>query len=140
MSDELVGVSQLFTVTQSQRAQALRIAREVCVTRTPAKAAFMQGGTEVLVPDLIDVAEFIVNGTHPEQFPLQSATIPKPDIFKPQVLIDRPCPQDAALIIAGEHYHCDQMDQMDHNSKDHSGWAHASKAAKAIWTCDGSKI
>jgi hypothetical protein len=45
----------------------------------------------------------------------------------------RKCPQNAALIIAGNHYFCDMMDQMHESCDTHDGWPHASRAAEAIW-------
>lgn len=44
------------------------------------------------------------------------------------------CP--AALNIAGKHYPCDWMEQMEPGSKDHQGWAHSNREAQAIWTSD----
>lgn len=38
-----------------------------------------------------------------------------------------------ALDIAGEHFPCEQMQQMVEGSKDHDGWAHSNAAAQAIW-------
>lgn len=41
------------------------------------------------------------------------------------------CP--AALNIAGEHYPCQQMEQMAPGSLSHDGWAHSNRDAQAIW-------
>ncbi len=46
----------------------------------------------------------------------------------------RPCPEGAALLIAGEHYPCDAMRLMSPDSDTHQGWPHASRRAEAIWT------
>lgn len=45
----------------------------------------------------------------------------------------RPCPDDAALNIMGEHFPCQQMDQMSADSATHDGWAHSNRDAEAIW-------
>lgn len=42
----------------------------------------------------------------------------------------------AALVIRGEFFWCDMMNQMATGSKDHQGWAHGNKAAEAIWKGD----
>lgn len=47
---------------------------------------------------------------------------------------DYTCP--AALNIAGEHYPCQQMDQMAEGSTGHDGWAHSNRDAEAIWASD----
>jgi hypothetical protein len=49
--------------------------------------------------------------------------------------MNRPCPQNAGLNIAGEYFPCDTMDQMSVDSETHDGWAHSSKAANATWSC-----
>ena len=49
------------TVEQQQRADALRAAREVIVTRTPG----FVGSTDVDAVDLIAVAQFILDGRDP---------------------------------------------------------------------------
>lgn len=41
------------------------------------------------------------------------------------------CP--AVLNIAGEHFPCQQMDQMVEGSTNHGGWAHSNRDAQAIW-------
>lgn len=41
------------------------------------------------------------------------------------------CP--AVLNIAGEHYPCQQMEQMVEGSVGHDGWAHSNRDAEAIW-------
>lgn len=46
---------------------------------------------------------------------------------------NRPCPEGAALIIMGEHFPCQQMDQMSADSTTHDGWAHSNRDAEAIW-------
>lgn len=45
----------------------------------------------------------------------------------------RPCPQQGALIIKGEHFPCQQMDHMDPICDDHEGWAHSNSDIEAIW-------
>ncbi len=50
----------------------------------------------------------------------------------------RECPQKAALNIKGEHFPCEQMEQMSTESTSHDGWPHSNKAAEAIWTQDGA--
>jgi hypothetical protein len=46
---------------------------------------------------------------------------------------ERPCPDKAVLMIKGEHFPCDWMNQMHPESQNHEGWAHANKEAEAIW-------
>lgn len=65
----IVSVSNEFSKEQKQRAQALRVAREVCEERTPAKGAFTASGVSVSTLDLLDVAEWIVSGAKPELLP-----------------------------------------------------------------------
>lgn len=45
-----------------------------------------------------------------------------------------PCP--AALSIMGEHFPCQQMEQMLPGSTDHNGWAHSNRDAEALWIDD----
>jgi hypothetical protein len=47
--------------------------------------------------------------------------------------LKRECPDKAAIIIKGEYFACDWMDNMHESSTDHNGWAHANKAAEAVW-------
>ena len=52
---------------------------------------------------------------------------------------DKPfCP--AALNIAGEHYPCQQMEQMAPGSENHDGWAHSNRDADAIWASDRDPV
>lgn len=44
------------------------------------------------------------------------------------------CP--AALIIAGKHFPCQQMDHMAEGSTSHDGWAHSNRDAEALWYSD----
>lgn len=44
------------------------------------------------------------------------------------------CP--AALDIKGEHFPCQQMEQMAPGSTNHDGWAHSNRDAEAIWASD----
>lgn len=46
-------------------------------------------------------------------------------------MTNTPCP--GALIIKGEHFPCQQMDQMVEGSENHDGWAHSNRDAEAIW-------
>lgn len=57
-----VPASVAFTDEQSQRAQALRVAREVCEERGSAKGPFTASSMTVSAADLLDVAEWIVSG------------------------------------------------------------------------------
>ena len=42
-------------------------------------------------------------------------------------------PCKAGLIIMGEFFPCQQMEQMVPGSTDHKGWAHSNRDAEAIW-------
>lgn len=46
-------------------------------------------------------------------------------------MTENTCP--AALNIKGEHFPCQQMDQMAAGSEGHAGWAHSNRDAEAIW-------
>lgn len=48
----------------------------------------------------------------------------------------KPCPDNAVLNVAGEHFPCETMDQMSEDSVTHEGWAHSNQAAQAIWSKD----
>lgn len=48
------------------------------------------------------------------------------------------CP--AALNIKGEHFPCQQMDQMTEGSVGHDGWAHSNRDAEAIWIDDPATL
>lgn len=48
----------------------------------------------------------------------------------------RPCPNGAVLNLMGEHFPCQQMDQMHPDSTNHDGWAHSNQDAEAIWQGD----
>jgi hypothetical protein len=43
----------------------------------------------------------------------------------------------AALNIAGEHFPCQQMEEMVEGSESHDGWAHSNRDAQAIWNNGG---
>lgn len=60
-----VQASSAFTDQQAQRVQALRAAREVVEERPAAKGPFTSGGVSANGAYLIEVAEYIVNGTVP---------------------------------------------------------------------------
>lgn len=45
----------------------------------------------------------------------------------------RPCPNNSALILKGEHFPCDAMDMMSPESATHEGWSHSNQAAGALW-------
>lgn len=63
----VVQVSSVFTDEQAQRAQALRIAREVCEAKTPGSGFGVSGGEDAGVPWLIEVANWIMTGTTPDE-------------------------------------------------------------------------
>jgi hypothetical protein len=46
----------------------------------------------------------------------------------------RLCPDNAALIIQGEHFPCDAMNGMGAESTTHQGWPHSNRDAEAIWS------
>ena len=52
---------------------------------------------------------------------------------RPENVTGRPCPDGGALNIMGEHFPCQQMDQMTPESTSHEGWAHSNRDAEAIW-------
>lgn len=62
-----VSVASAFTDEQAQRVQALRAAREVVEQRPAAKGPFTPAGVEANAVYLIEVAEYIVNGTVPKE-------------------------------------------------------------------------
>lgn len=45
----------------------------------------------------------------------------------------RPCPDEAVLIVKGERFPCQAMDDMAPQSDGHEGWAHSNRDAEAIW-------
>lgn len=62
----VVQVSSVFTDEQAQRAQALRVAREVCETKEPGKSFGTPGGVDAGAPWLIEFARWIIDGTMPD--------------------------------------------------------------------------
>lgn len=59
-----VPAADVFTDDQARRVQALRAAREIAESKT-AGAAFGSSGSDVDIPSLLMVAEYIVTGIQP---------------------------------------------------------------------------